>query len=36
VGITSDDPSAVDRYVRELLADVDGEIAARLLDTSST
>jgi len=30
-GVTSDDPAAVDRYVRDLLADIDGEIAARLL-----
>lgn len=36
VGITSDDPAAVSRYVRELLDEVDGEIAARLLDTSSS
>ena len=34
-GVSSDDPAAVDRYVRELLGEVDGELAARLLDTSS-
>ncbi|MGD8873050.1 MAG: hypothetical protein PVJ80_15860, partial [Gemmatimonadota bacterium] len=32
-GVTSDDSAAVDRYVRDLVADIDGEIAARLLDT---
>lgn len=32
VGVTSDDPAVVERYVRELLDDIDGEIAARLLD----
>jgi DNA repair exonuclease SbcCD nuclease subunit len=32
-GIASDDRVAVDRYVRDLLRDIDGEIAARLLDT---
>jgi hypothetical protein len=36
VGLTSDDPAAVDRYVRGLLGGVDGEIAARLLDTSAS
>jgi len=35
VGISSDDPAAIDRYVRELLGEIDGELAARLLDTSS-
>jgi exonuclease SbcD len=35
VGLTSDDPAAVDRYVRGLLDGVDGEIAARLLDVAS-
>jgi exonuclease SbcD len=34
-GVSSDDQAAVDRYVRELLDEADGEIAARLLDTSS-
>jgi len=30
-GVTSEDPAAVDAYVRELLRDADGELAARLL-----
>jgi DNA repair exonuclease SbcCD nuclease subunit len=34
-GAGSDDPAAVERYVRDLLEGVDGEIAARLLDTGS-
>ena len=29
-GVTSEDPAAVDVYVRELLRDADGELAARL------
>jgi DNA repair exonuclease SbcCD nuclease subunit len=32
VGVPSDDPSAVDRYVRDLLDGIDGEVAARLLE----
>jgi len=36
VGLTSDDPSVVNAYVRDLLGEVDGEIAARLLDTTVT
>lgn len=32
VGITADDPASVRAYVRRLLRDTDGEIAARLLD----
>ena len=34
-GAPSDDQAVVERYVRELLGDVDGEIAARLLSTPS-
>jgi hypothetical protein len=30
-GLAGDDPEALERYVRRLLQDVDGEIAARLL-----
>jgi hypothetical protein len=30
-GVTSQDPAVVDAYVRELLQDADGELAARLL-----
>jgi hypothetical protein len=30
-GVPSDDPAAVERYVRDLLGGLDGEIAARLL-----
>jgi DNA repair exonuclease SbcCD nuclease subunit len=33
VGVTSDDPAAVRRYVKDLLRDSDGEIAARLLSS---
>lgn len=35
-GLASDDPAAVDRYVRGLLEDVEAEIAARLLDIASS
>lgn len=34
-GIASDDARAVERYVRDLLAGIDGEIAARLLERPS-
>jgi hypothetical protein len=30
-GVGTDDPSTVDRYVRDLLAGADGELAARML-----
>jgi exonuclease SbcD len=36
VGLSSDDPVAVERYVRQLMEGVDGEIAARLLDIGSS
>ncbi len=35
-GVTSDDPGAVARYVRRLLQDVDGELAALLLEVSGS
>lgn len=35
-GLSSDDPAAVDRYVRLLLDGVDSEVAARLLDVGSS
>ena len=35
VGIASDDPATLARYVQELMAGVDGEIAARLLEDQS-
>jgi len=34
VGAPSDERAAVDRYVRELLEDIDAEIAVQLLDTA--
>jgi DNA repair exonuclease SbcCD nuclease subunit len=34
-GVASDDPRAVERYVRDLLRGIDGELAARLLERSS-
>jgi DNA repair exonuclease SbcCD nuclease subunit len=33
-GVPGDDPATVDRYVRELLDRADGELAARMLETS--
>jgi hypothetical protein len=36
VGAPSGDPAAVGRYVRDLLAEADGEIAARLLDSPAS
>jgi hypothetical protein len=36
VGISSDDPLVVDRYVRDILDGIDGEIAARLLDAPAS
>jgi DNA repair protein SbcD/Mre11 len=35
VGVTGDDPREVERYVRRLLQDVDGELVARLLGAES-
>jgi DNA repair exonuclease SbcCD nuclease subunit len=35
VGVVSDDPAAIDRYVRDLLEGGDAEIAARLLDSGA-
>ncbi len=36
VGIVTDEPASLARYVRELLEDADGEIAAHLLDPQSS
>lgn len=33
-GVSGDDPATVDRYVRELLERADGELAARMLETT--
>jgi exonuclease SbcD len=35
-GVTSDDPTAVERYVRDLLSGIEGEIAARMLSRGSS
>lgn len=35
-GVTSDDPAAVARYVRRLVGEVDGELAALLLEKSGS
>jgi len=35
-GVPSDDPAALDRYVRELLGGMDGDIAAQLLDLDAS